>query len=152
MVVAESVPFKPIMQKIADITGISRNYIQDYLMYMERAGMISQLRDAVGGIRGLGKTEKVYLDNTNLIYAIAPQHADIGNVRETFFMNQMRVVGDVMCSPVSDFLMDGNTFEIGGRKKGRRQIADVANGYVVKDDIEMGYANVLPLWTFGLLY
>ena len=152
MVVAESVPFKPIMQKIADITGISRNYIQDYLMYMERAGMISQLRDAVGGIRGLGKTEKVYLDNTNLIYAIAPQHADIGNVRETFFMNQMRVVGDVMCSPVSDFLMDGNTFEIGGRKKGRRQISDVANGYVVKDDIEMGYANVLPLWAFGLLY
>lgn len=152
MVVAESVPFKPVMQKLADVTGINRNYIQDYLMYMERAGMIAQLRDAVGGIRGLGKTEKVYLDNTNLIYVLAPKRADIGNVRETFFMNQMRVVGDVMCSPVSDFLVDGMTFEIGGRKKGQKQISDVKNGYVLKDDIEAGYANVLPLWAFGLLY
>lgn len=152
MVVAESVPFKPVMQKLAEVTGISRNYIQDYLMYMERAGMIAQLRDAVGGIRGLGKTEKVYLDNTNLIYALAPNRADIGNVRETFFMNQMRVVGDVMCSPVSDFLINGMTFEIGGRKKGQKQISEVDKGYVVKDDIETGYANVLPLWVFGLMY
>lgn len=152
MVVAESVPFKPVIQKLAEVTGISRNYIQDYLMYMERAGMIAQLRDAVGGIRGLGKTEKVYLDNTNLIYALAPNRADIGNVRETFFMNQMRVVGDVMCSPVSDFLINGMTFEIGGRKKGQKQISEVDKGYVVKDDIETGYANVLPLWAFGLMY
>lgn len=152
MVVAESVPFKPIMQKLAEVTGISRNYIQDYLMYMERAGMIAQLRDAVGGIRGLGKTEKVYLDNTNLIYALAPNRADIGNVRETFFMNQMRVEGDVMCSPVSDFLINGMTFEIGGRKKGQKQISEIDKGYMVKDDIETGYANVLPLWAFGLMY
>lgn len=152
MVVSESVPFKPVMQKLADVTGINRNYIQDYLTYMERAGMIAQLRDAVGGIRGLGKTEKVYLDNTNLIYVLAPKRADIGNVRETFFMNQMRVIGDVTCSPVSDFMMDGMTFEIGGRKKGQKQISDVKDGYVVKDDIETGYANVIPLWAFGLMY
>lgn len=152
MVVSESVPFKPVMQKLADVTGINRNYIQDYLTYMERAGMIAQLRDAVGGIRGLSKTEKVYLDNTNLIYVLAPKRADIGNVRETFFMNQMRVVGDVTCSPVSDFMMDGMTFEIGGRKKGQKQISDVKDGYVVKDDVETGYANVIPLWAFGLMY
>lgn len=152
MVVSESVPFKPVMQKLADVTGINRNYIQDYLTYMERAGMIAQLRDAVGGIRGLGKTEKVYLDNTNLIYVLSPKRSDIGNVRETFFMNQMRVVGDVKCSPVSDFMMDGMTFEIGGRKKGQKQISDVKDGYVVKDDIETGYANVIPLWAFGLMY
>lgn len=152
MVVAESVPFKPVMQKLADVTSINRNYIQDYLMYMERAGMIAQLRDAVGGIRGLGKIEKVYLDNTNLIYVLAPKRADIGNIRETFFMNQMRVIGDVRCSPVSDFLVDDMTFEIGGRKKGQKQISEVSNGYIVKDDIETGYANVIPLWAFGLLY
>lgn len=152
MVVSESVPFKPVMQKLAYVTGINRNYIQDYLTYMERTGMIAQLRDAVGGIRGLGKTEKVYLDNTNLIYVLAPKRADIGNVRETFFMNQMRVVGDVTCSPVSDFMMDGMTFEIGGRKKGQKQISEVKDGYVVKDDIETGYANVIPLWAFGLMY
>ena len=114
--------------------------------------MIAQLHDATGGIRRLGKTEKLYLDNTNLIYVLAPNRADIGNVRETFFMNQMRVVGDVKCSPVSDFVVDGMTFEIGGRKKGQKQITDVENAFVVKDDIETGYANVLPLWAFGLLY
>ncbi len=152
MTLAESVPFKPVMQKLADVIGISRNYISDYLMYMERAGMIVQLRDATGGIRRLGKVEKVYLDNTNLIYVLAPKRADIGNLRETFFMNQMRVVAPVMCSPVSDFEVDGMTFEIGGRSKGRKQLAGVANGYVVKDDIESGYANVFPLWAFGLLY
>lgn len=152
MVLAESVPFKPVLQKLADVTGISRNYVSDYLMYMERAGMITQLRDAVGGIRGLGKVEKLYLDNTNLIYVLAPKRADMGNVRETFFMNQMRVVADVMCSPVSDFWADGMTFEIGGRNKGQKQIAEIEKGYVVKDDIESGYANVLPLWAFGLMY
>ena len=152
VVVARSVPFKPVMQKLADVTGISRNYIQDYLMYMERAGMIAQLRDATGGIRGLGKTEKLYLDNTNLIYALSPGGEDIGNVRETFFMNQMRVVADVTASPVSDFLVQGMTFEVGGHKKGHKQITGVDNAYVVKDDIETGHANTLPLWAFGLMY
>lgn len=152
MVVARSVPFKPVMQKLAEATGISRNDIPSYLIYMEKAGMIAQLRDATGGIRGLGKTEKLYLDNTNLIYALAPDAAEIGNIRETFFMNQMRVMNNVISSPASDFEIDGKTFEIGGRKKGQKQIENVREGYIVKDDIETGYANVIPLWAFGLNY
>lgn len=152
MVVSKSVPFKPVMQKLADVTGISRNDIPDYLIYMERAGMISQLRNATGGLRGLGKVEKLYLDNTNLIYALAPEHADIGNVRETFFMNQTRVCNDVRSSDISDFEIDNKVFEIGGRKKGQKQIENVSDGYIVKDDIESGYANVIPLWAFGLNY
>ena len=152
MVVAKSVPFKPVMQRLAEATGISRNDIPDYLVYMERAGMITQLRNSTGGIRGLGKVEKLYLDNTNLIYALSPEHADIGNVRETFFMNQMRVMNDVTSSSISDFEIDGKTFEIGGRKKGQKQIENAEEGYIVKDDIESGYANVIPLWTFGLNY
>lgn len=152
MVVARSVPFKPVMTKIAEVTGISRNDVADYLIYIEKAGMISQLRNDTGGIRGLGKVEKIYLDNTNLIYALAPDNADIGNVRETFFMNQTRVGHNVISSSVSDFEIDGKTFEIGGRKKGHRQIESVSDGYIVKDDIETGYSNVIPLWSFGLLY
>lgn len=152
MVVAKSVPFKPVMQRLAEATGISRNDIPDYLVYMERAGMITQLRNSTGGIRGLGKVEKLYLDNTNLIYALSPEHADIGNVRETFFMNQMRVMNDVTSSSISDFEIDGKTFEIGGRKKGQKQIENAEEGYIVKDDIESGYANVIPLWAFGLNY
>lgn len=152
MVVAKSVPFKPVKQRLAEATGISRNDIPDYLVYMERAGMITQLRNSTGGIRGLGKVEKLYLDNTNLIYALSPEHADIGNVRETFFMNQARVMNDVTSSSISDFEIDGKTFEIGGRKKGQKQIENAEEGYIVKDDIESGYANVIPLWTFGLNY
>lgn len=152
MVVSKSVPFKPVMQKLADVTGISRNDIPDYLIYMERAGMISQLRNATGGLRGLGKVEKLYLDNTNLIYALAPEHADIGNVRETFFMNQTRVCNDVRSSDISDFEIDNKVFEIGGRKKGQKQIENASDGYIVKDDLESGYANVIPLWAFGLNY
>ena len=152
MVVSKSVPFKPVMQKLADVTGISRNDIPDYLIYMERAGMISQLRNATGGLRGLGKVEKLYLDNTNLIYTLAPELADIGNVRETFFMNQTRVCNDVRSSDISDFEIDGKVFEIGGWKKGQKQIESADDGYIVKDDIESGYANVIPLWAFGLNY
>lgn len=152
MVVSKSVPFKPVMQKLADVTGISRNDIPDYLIYMERAGMISQLHNATGGLRGLGKVEKLYLDNTNLIYTLAPERADIGNVRETFFMNQTRVCNDVRSSDISDFEIDGKVFEIGGRKKGQKQIESADDGYIVKDDIESGYANVIPLWAFGLNY
>lgn len=152
MVVAQSVPFKPVMQRLAEATGINRNDIANYLIYMERAGMIAQLRDTTGGIRGLGKVEKLYLDNTNLIYTLAPHHAEIGNIRETFFMNQMRVQNDIVSSKISDFEIDGKVFEIGGRKKGQKQIENAADGYIVKDDIESGYANVIPLWAFGLNY
>lgn len=152
MVVAKSVPFKPVMQRLAEATGISRNDIPNHLFYMERAGIITQLRDSTGGIRGLGKTEKLYLDNTNLIYALAPEHGDIGNIRETFFMNQTRVMNDVTSSAISDFEINGKVFEIGGRKKGQKQIENAGEGYIVKDDIESGYANVIPLWVFGMNY
>ena len=156
MVVARSVPFKPVMTKLAEVTGISRNDVSDYLIYIEQAGMISQLRDRTGGIRGLGKVEKLYLDNPNLIYVLEPDKADIGNVRETFFINQTRVTNDVISSKISDFEIDGRTFEIGGKNKGKnkgkKQIENAGEGYVVKDDIETGYANVIPIWAFGLLY
>ena len=152
MVVARSVPFKPVNQKLADVTGISRNNIADYLLYMERAGMIAQLHDSTEGIRSLGKADKLYLDNTNLIYVITPDRADIGNVRETFFMNQMRVRQQVVSSKRTDFEIGERSFEVGGRKKGQRQIVDAGEGYVVKDDLETGYGNIIPLWAFGLNY
>ena len=119
---------------------------------MERTGLIGQLRDETGGLRSLGKIEKVYLDNTNLMYALGANQANIGNVRETFFYNQVRVVKEIISSKVSDFVVGENTYEIGGRKKGNAQIANVNNGYVVKDDIEYGFGKTIPLWMFGLLY
>ena len=152
MIISQSVPFKPVMQKLADLTRVSRNYIADYLLYIERAGMIAQLRDETGGIRSLGKVEKIYLDNPNLIAILGKNELNVGNLRETFFYNQMRVKQDVISSHIADFQIGGRTFEVGGKNKGQKQIAEVAEGYVVKDDIETGYGNVIPLWYFGLNY
>ena len=151
-IIAESVPFKPNMSKIGEMVGVSRNVVAEHLTLLEEAGLVAQLRDDTVGIRQLGKVDKVYLDNTNIIYALAPQNANIGNVRETFFNNQARVVADVVASRQTDFCIGGASFEIGGRKKGNAQIEGLQNAYVVKDDIEYGHDNVLPLWWFGLLY
>ena len=138
--------------EIAAILSASRNNIEDYSLYIEEAGFIAQLRDATGGVRGLGKVDKIYLDNTNLIYSLGREASDIGNIRETFFLNQMRVGHDVIASPVSDFLIDDMTFEVGGKNKKQKQIQGIEKAYVVKDDIEAGYMNVIPLWQLGLSY
>jgi hypothetical protein len=119
---------------------------------MERAGMIGQLRDETGGLRSLGKVEKIYLDNTNIMYVLGADSANTGNLRETFFYNQTRVVSDVISSKASDFVIGEHTFEVGGKKKGLKQIEDVPKGHLVKDDIEYGHGISIPLWTFGLLY
>ena len=151
-VIAQSVPFKPVMDTLAAVIGVSRNVLPDYFLYMEQAGMIGQLRDDTGGIRGIGKVEKVYLDNTSLAYLLGREATDIGNIRETFFYNQMRVTHDVISSRISDFEIDGKTFEVGGKRKGKKQITDASEGYVVRDDIEVGNGNIIPLWAFGLSY
>ncbi|TYR36930.1 ATP-binding protein [Sphingobacterium phlebotomi] len=151
-IVAESVPFKPNMSKIAEMLTISRNNIADYLLYMEEAGMVAQLREETGGIRGLGKVNKVYLDNTNLVYGLAKEKQNIGNVRETFFINQLRVGHEISSSSLADFKIDGIDFEVGGKNKGREQIRNAEKAFVVKDDIESGFLNTIPLWHFGLLY
>ena len=151
-VIAQSVPFKPVMDSLATVVGVSRNVLPDYFLYMEQAGMIGQLRDDTGGIRGVGKVEKVYLDNTNMAYLLGGDAADVGNIRETFFFSQMRVVSDVVSSHISDFEIDGKTFEVGGKNKGKKQLSEAKEGYVVKDDIEFGSSNIIPLWAFGLLY
>jgi len=105
-----------------------------------------------GGIRSLGEVEKIYLDNTNLAYDLGATTTNIGNIRETFFFNQMRLNHDPISSPVSDFIIDDMTFEVGGRNKKQKQIENAKNAYVVKDDIETGYMNVIPLWQLGLEY
>ncbi len=151
-IIAESVPFKPNFSKIAEIISVSRNSLDDYFSYMEKAGLIAQLRDETGGIRGLGKVDKVYLDNTNIIFNLVGDKSNVGNIRETFFFNQMRVENDVISSKNSDFVINDYTFEIGGKNKQQKQLEKDGKSFIVKDDIEFGYLNVIPLWVFGLNY
>ena len=99
-----------------------------------------------------GKIEKVYVDNPNLMNVLSGGNPDVGNIRETFFYNQMRVMNGVISSKKADFVIGKYTFEIGGKNKKQKQISDVPNSFVVKDDIEIGHANVIPLWYFGMNY
>lgn len=126
--------------------------VPDYLVYLEKAGMIGQLRDDTGGLRGLGKVEKIYIDNPNLMSVLAGGKPEIGNLRETFFYNQMRVENEIISSKESDFVIEQYTFEIGGHKKGKKQIANVPHGIIVKDDIKFRHGITVPLRQFGLNY
>lgn len=151
-VISMLAPYKPNADSLASEIGVSRNSIPDYLMLLEKAQLIGQLRDDTGGIRGLGKVEKVYVDNPSLMAILSGGKIDVGNMRETFFYNQMRVNNDVISSRQSDFVIGNYTFEVGGRNKGKRQIENLEDAYVVKDDIEFAQGNIIPLWAFGLNY
>ncbi|MCR5455055.1 MAG: hypothetical protein K6F33_08730 [Bacteroidales bacterium] len=96
--------------------------------------------------------EKLFLANTTLINALGEDKPNIGNIRETAFFSLMSVNDIVKASPVSDFFIEGKTFEVGGKSKTQRQIKDTPNSFIVKDDIENGYLNVIPLWCFGMNY
>lgn len=151
-IISRSVPFKPNYSKIAELIGINRNQVRDYVNYLEKAGIIMQLHNHTNGIRALGKAEKLYLQNTNLAYAIGNVNADIGNIRETFFLNQMKSQGEIFTSDSVDFSNGDYHFEIGGKSKKRKQIQHPENTIIVKDDMENGAGNTVPLWQFGFLY
>ena len=152
MMIAESVPFKPNFSKLGAALGASRNNIANYCLYIEEAGLIAQLRDSAGGIAGLRKVDKIYLENTNLLYNLSNVAPNIGNVRETFFFNQTKAKHETLTSSISDFEIEDITFEIGGKNKEQKQIQAAKRGFVVKDNIEIGYENIIPLWHFGLIY
>lgn len=85
--------------------------------------------------------------------ALVPQ-PNAGAVRETFFVNQLRAAGHSILVPAKgDFIVDESSlFEVGGEGKGLGQIKDIADSYVVNDDVEIGVGNKIPLWLFGFLY
>jgi len=151
-IIAESVPFKPNFTKISEIIQVHRNSTTDYFHYLERAGLILQLRVASSGIGAIRKVEKVFLENPNLMYALSGSKTNIGNVRECFFYNQMKLNFEVFWTEKGNFKIEEYSFEIGGKQKNQAQVADIKNAFIAKDDIEYGYMNVIPLWHFGMNY
>lgn len=153
IIIAESVPFVPNVSKLSDKIGINRATLLSYLNYLDEIGLTYNLYKDAHGISKLQKPSKVYLENTNLIFLLARNNANIGNLRETFFSNQLSYRHSLGYTEIGDFLVDGQfTFEIGGKGKGHKQIKTVANSYVVADDILYGSQNKIPLWLFGFLY
>lgn len=151
--ISSSAPFKPNISKLSERVNVTRPTLMNFLNYLEKALLIYQLRSENIGISILAKPEKLYIHNTNLVNILSDENMNIGNVRETFFINQISVNHKVNYTKVSDFIIDNRyVFEIGGKNKGKKQISNFKNSFIVKDDIELGAMNVLPLWLFGFLY
>ena len=150
--IAQSVPVKINYSDLERDLGVPRNSLPQYLEYLEKAELVCTLKMKTNGDASLRKMDKLYLDNPNMMYALSETEPNVGNIRETMFLCWTKRSHTVLESPVSDFEIDGKTFEVGGRKKGKKQIADVTDGYVVADDIEYAFKNKIPIWMFGFIY
>lgn len=159
-IIIKSVPFEPNMsdmKKAADITD--DRTLKEYLSKLDDAGLIKLLMRNALAMKSIDKPEKIYLANPNLMYTKEP---DIGNLRETFFVNQLDNYYKIKRSLSDDGIFSGKsgdfyceekyTFEVGGKKKGFSQIKDTPDSYVVSDDLEIGIGHKIPLWLFGFLY
>ena len=152
-IVAEAVPFIPNIDNLTKRIGIHRNTLLSYLHYLQETQLTNHLHKDISGINRLQKPEKIYLENTNLAYTLAVNNTDIGNMRETFFLNQLSYNNTVEYPNNGDFWVDKKfLFEIGGKGKSGKQIKDISNAYIAADNIEYGFVNKIPLWMFGMLY
>jgi predicted AAA+ superfamily ATPase len=152
-IISESAPFKPNIEKLSERIGISKNTLKDYLHYMNDALLIKLLYRDSKGISQLTKPEKIYMFHPNLMSAISGSQVNKGNARETFFYNQVSINHQVNYTESGDFLIDNSlVFEIGGKNKTGKQIAGLADSYLVLDNIETGNKKEIPLWLFGFLY
>ena len=150
-IIAQQVPFKPNINKLAEKSRIHRNSVSNYLYFLEEARLINMLYPSGISIAGLQKPEMIYLNNTNFLFAFGNPMK--GSVRETFFYNQLMVNHKIRYPKNADFEIDDKyIFEIGGKTKGNKQIAGINDAFVVKDELEYPADNALPLWLFGFLY
>jgi len=152
-VIAAMTPFTPNMTDLGRQVELQRSNLPKSLILLERSRLLSLLRNANKSPDDLSKPEKIFLDNPNLAFALDENNPNTGNLRETFFYNQLKVVSKVSAAAKGDFTIDNKyIFEVGGKGKNFTQIANIPNSFVVADDIEMGFGNKIPLWLFGFLY
>lgn len=153
VIISESVPFVPNIVNLSQKIEIHRTTLMSYLFYLQELGLTYHLlKEARGSVR-LQKPAKIYLENTNLMYVLSSFSANRGNVRETFFANQVGYKHKINYHEKTDFLVDNTyAFEIGGKDKSKKQMTGIENAYIVSDEIEYGYQNKIPIWLFGFLY
>lgn len=151
-VIAESAPFKPNISALAAKMDISRDRILEYIYQLKDAGLLNVLSTQGKGVSRLQKPDKLFLENTNLSYAIHPD-PNQGNLRETFLLNQLLHAGLEVSEPqTGDFLVEQLHIEVGGKNKGSQQVRDTDRYLIAADGIETGFGAKIPLWLFGFLY
>jgi hypothetical protein len=148
-IIATQTPFTPNVSKLAADVEVSRATIMNYLRYLKNARLINLLySDGNDQDDQMKKPDKVYMHNTNLLYAIAPTNVENLNLRHTFFLNQLNYQNSVVSSEKGDFLINGKYhFIVGGRK-----LEPKGESFAASDMIEVGNGNKIPLWLFGFLY
>jgi predicted AAA+ superfamily ATPase len=152
-VLSVNVPFTPNISKLSEKVGLTRNAAIEALDLLKRAELIQMLYKKTRSISALNKPDKIWLHNTNYIYALSEGKPETGNLRESFFLSQLSHLHQLTLPEKGDFLIDDKyIFEIGGKSKTQKQIAGLDNAFIVKDDIETGIKNSIPLWMFGLMY
>ena len=149
--ISTNVPYHPNYSSLKSLVEIRDDRtLKEYLTMLDSAGLIRLLMKNELAIKNMDKADKIYLEKTNLMYLNNP---DMGNVRETFFANQLGNITEIYSGKNGDFMVGNNfTFEIGGAKKGFEQIKNIPNYFIAADDIEVGVGNKIPLWLFGFLY
>lgn len=152
MLIAQNLPLMPNINKLTVQLDTSRELCLKMLYALDRAELIHLLTENVKDYKHLITPEKIYLNNTNLMRALAIK-SEVGTVRETFFANQTSAVTSLTMPKKGDFLLDGTKlFEVGGQGKKFNQVKDIPNSYLAIDETEVGYGNKIPLWMFGFLY
>lgn len=151
-IIALQVPFIPKMEDLYGQLETSREQGLKLLDLLEKSALLSQLKNRTKAIRQMSSPDKLFLDNTNLMYAYN-RSPEIGTIRETFFNNQVGTKHKLNSVKKGDFLIDGKcTIEVGGADKSFEQIKDIPDSYLAIDDVEFGRGNKIPLWLFGFLY
>lgn len=152
MIVAGNVPLTPNISKLSAQLETTRDSCLKMLYTLDRAGLLLLLTRDIKDYKHLVSPEKIFLGNTNLMYALGSSINE-GTLRETFFLNQLSLNHDVNAPAQGDFLVDRKClFEVGGRNKTFAQIKDMQDSYLAVDGVEVGSRNRIPLWMFGLLY
>ncbi|MFD2034117.1 ATP-binding protein [Belliella marina] len=150
--IAQSVPFKPNVAKLSEKIGIHRNTLTTYFHYLEKAKIINSLFAVGKSTSVLQKPDKVYLENTNISFALAGAKLDMGNLRETFFYSQLAEKHQLSLPKNGDFMLDEKfTIEVGGKNKTDFQIKNQPYSFLAVADLPIGSYNRIPLWLFGFV-
>ena len=152
--ICSETPFELNANRIAAALEIGRDTVVEYLKYLGDAKVLNLLYSDKKKIGKLSKPDKVYLENPNIMYALAPTKVEVGTLRETFAVGCLSESHNVEYGKTQgDFKVDAKyTFEIGGRSKDFSQIAGVEDSFVFADDWDMPDGAKLPLWMLGFLY
>lgn len=151
-IIAMQVPFIPKMDDLYAQLETSREQGLKLLDLLDRGALLGLLKTKVKAVKQMAAPEKMFLDNTNLMFAYN-KNPQIGTIRETFFNNQVSRVAELYYPKKGDFLLnDRYTIEVGGADKSFDQIKDIPESFLAIDNVEFGRGNRIPLWLFGFLY